>query len=587
MADTPEKRRKKQPKTEQDENAKPKKPKSNDTKEEVEVVQEKKPKKPKRAEEPVEEEEPPRKKKPKKPKPELEEEEVLIDIPTEETPLNGADRDADKENGVSPKKPKKKKKKVESEDEIEEKPQPKKPKGKSLKQSRRWDQEDLEVIEVEEEVSDEQAHSGKEDKSAHQVLDVEQVLALSDEEKVGIDYLTRVMPDEILRKIYSHLEPITIDQTATVCKRTNELLQERSIWKVYQPEWTYVTKEKFNKAHSRSAYAGLYNYEMNERRKAQERKEAAEYAQYLADTSEWAKGFMTLLLFNRSIDYLSLLSFILGTCFAAARCQETILWNWRLVLLPFYIPMLQLVLTPLAYDLSRWHFTSANVDEVTDSRIALWHISFATHRPYRGLIYLTNLALMIFWILLMVKLNDNLDGIPAGPLIIPWLLLLICIVLEQFTGWASGSDMSDGHWVDRVYVLIASVIMALLLLFVVFKLDAVITWSWYLVLIPLWVLFGFTLLFPFFSLMVASCSYSCRHSIRIVDAEDVGFGFGALFFCTLGISAPLFTWFILGELNLDGLAHRSWPVIFIPIFIMEALVIIGCGLVDFIYWLDH
>jgi len=484
-----------------------------------------------------------------------------------------------------------------------------KPKVRSLAQSRRWDQEDLEVIVPDEEGSDETdaedssadhgsgggsgahgggsgAHGGRVKQPA-QTLELDEVLALPDSEKAHLDWLTRVMPDEVLRNIYAHLEPPSVDRTAAVCRRTNDLVQERSIWKVYLPEWSYVTKERFNKAQSRNGFAACYNYEMNEREKTKRRIEQAEYEQWLSDQSEWAKGFMTIFLFNRSIDFLSLFCFILGTCFAAARCQEAITWSWRLVLIPFYIPMLQLMLTPLVYDLCRKYYTSSNIDEVTESHIALWHVTFVKYRPYRPLIYLTNLALLIFWILLMIKLNDNYDGIPAGPLIIPWLLLIIALILEQLFGWASGSSWGEGRWVDRLYVVISCLLIALELLFVVFKLDKVVTWNWVLVLVPLWVYFGFTLTYPLCTLFWASCSYSMRSNIRIVDAESISAGFGVYFFCISLILTPILTWFALTALNLDGYYHRSWPVVFIPIFIIEGLLIVGCGLLDLINWCDN
>jgi hypothetical protein len=515
--------------------------------------------------------------------------------------LNEADEVVIDMSGDAPpraRKPKKPKKKNPEREELEVvameessseegRKQKPKPKPKSLAQSRRWDQEDLEVIVPVEEVSEESEDEGANLGGHTQTLEILDVLAMPDSEKEELDWLTRVMPDEVLRKIYSHMEPVDVDRTATVCRRTNDMIQERSIWKVYLPDWSYVSKDKFNKAHTRSGFAACYNHEMQERRATKARIEAAEYAEYLQNQSEWAKGWMTMFLFNRSIDYFSVLCFILGTCFAAARSQEAILWNWRLVLLPFYVPMLQLMLTPLVYDLCRRRYTSANIDEVTDSSIVLWHISFVENRPYRPLIYLTNFAMLIFWIMLMVKLNDNLDGMPAGPLIIPWLLLLIALILEQMFGWASGSSWEDGRWVDRFFIIVASIIGALVMLLIVLKLDRVISWNWVLVLIPLWVLFGFAVIYPALMLFCAECSYSFRSNIRIVDAEGVGTGVGFHIFCVGLVFAPIFTWVLLTALNLDGTSHRSWPVIFIPIFIIEGLMLIGCGLVDFISWCDN
>jgi hypothetical protein len=575
MADTGEKKRRKpKPEAEPSEENPPRRrvPKDKGV-EETNGKLEKRSKKEKRAVDQVQDDviidmSPPRVKKLKKPKPEV--------MPINDASSSDSIGEASSDEEAKLKKPRSGKKKDGEKSKV-----------RGLAQSRRWDQEDLEVIVPQEEVSEESEDEGAAATGHTQTMEIEEALAMDDEEKAGMDWLTRVMPDEVLRKIYSHLDPVSVDGTAKVCHRTNDLVQEKAVWKVYLPDWSYVTKERFNKAHSRSAFASCYNHEMNEREKTRQRIEAAEYAQFLSDQSEWAKGFMTMLLFNRSIDYFSVLCFILGTCFTAARCQEAILWNWRLVLLPFYIPMFQLMLTPLVYDLCRRRYTSTNIDEVTDSSIVAWHVSFVRFRSYRPLMYLTNFALLIFWILLMVKLNDKLNGIPAGVLIIPWLLLLIALVLEQMSGWASGSSFSDGRWVDRVFIMIASVIVALTLILVVLKLDKVISWNWVLVLIPFWVLLGFTLIYPALMLFCASCSYSFRSNIRIVESEGVSTGVSLHLLCIGFIMAPILTWVVLTALNLDGTAHRSWPVVFIPIFIIEGLLLLGCGLVDFIYWCDN
>lgn len=187
----------------------------------------------------------------------------------------------------------------------------------------------------------------------------------------------------------------------------------------------------------------------------------------------------------------------------------------------------------------------------------------------------------------MVKLDDGYDAIPAGVVIIPWLILLLGIALEQMFGWSSGVTFWDGRVLDRLFLLLSSIQIAIILLFVVIKLDNVVSWNWYKVLIPLWVYFGFILVYPLIATTCAGCSYSARRNIRLADAEGACFAFSAHMWCIGFLAAPILTWFILAALNLDGNAHRSWAVVFIPIFIIDGLLIIACGVFDLIAFFDR
>lgn len=532
-------------------------------------------------------------KRPKKAEKEVEPEHVEIEMPAA--------------SEVPPRKPKKKEPKIQVEkidpkdlDSSDEEAarskanEKKKPsKINNLKVSRKWDQEDLEVVVPEDELSDEGPIEGSDEGNGSNrrtgptpILDHEDVLHMSDDEKSNLDWLTRVMPDEVLRNIYSHLEPVNVDGTALVCHRLNNTIQERDIWAVYKPEWGYVTEDRFARARSRAGFAACYNHEMSERQKAADRKEEAEWRTYLEEGSEWAKGFMTLFLFNRSVDYFSLFCFILGTCFAAARCQEAVTWNWRIVLIPFYIPMLQMWLTPLAYDLSRIYFTSDNVNEVTES-LTIWHAIIAKYRQIRVILYCFNLAFLVFFILLMIKLNDNLNGIPAGVTIIPWLLLLVICIEECIVGFMIRESYNASQYsVDRFIFCGSSLIAIPWLVMMVLKMDGVVTANWVVVLIPFYVLCAWWLFVPGFLFILYPCWYSLRDYSRL---SDRGSG-GTAFFVWLMISAmaivPFLTWAILCALNLDGYYHRSWPVIFIPLFVGEGLLFFGCLFTDFIVWLD-
>lgn len=463
-----------------------------------------------------------------------------------------------------------------------------------LQQSRKWDQEELEVVVPEDELSDEDAHEGASgEANGHRragptpLLDYDEVQHLDDDEKAKLDWLTRVMPDEVLRNIYTNLDPVSIDQSALVCHRTNNLVQERDVWAHFKADWGHVSKDRFSRARTRAGFAACYNHEMKERRLAAERKEEAEWRAYLEAGSEWAKGFMTLFLFNRSIDYFSLFAFILGTCFAAARCQEAITWNWRIVLIPFYIPMLQIWLTPLAYDLSRIYFTSDNIDEITES-LTVWHAIIARFRQVRQILYLFNLAFLVFFILLMIKLNDNLDGIPAGVTIIPWLVFLVIALEECIFGFLIGESYNESEYsVDRFFLAGLSFISIPWLIMMVLKMDGVVTANWVVVLVPFWVLMAWMIFVPGTLFVLYGCWYSLRDYSRLTGGGNgggTGFFIWAMFGC-MGI-IPILTWACLVALNLDGYYHRSWPVVFIPLFVGQGLLFFGCLFTDFIIWLD-
>lgn len=521
----------------------------------------------------------------------------------QEEPEVKEDVEIDLGDAAKPPRSKKKKRKAEVEEEVVESSLssstseeiPKKPKkAGGLAVSRKWDQEDLEVIVPDEEVSDEGGVVDSSEEGGKRVngrggapggegmLSMDEIAEMDDEEKQRLDWLTRAMPDEVLRNVYSFLDPLTVDGSALVCHRTNDLVQRRDIWAEYRPEWKYVRDERFKQCRKRSDFAACYNHEMKERRKAKERQEESEWRAYLEWGSEWAKGFMTLLMFNRSIDYLTVFMFMLGAAFSAARSQEAILWNWRIVLIPFYVILAQLWFIPMTYDLCRIYFTSSNVDDVTDS-LTVWHIISTKFRSVRPILYAFNFCSLVFFILLMIKLNNEFRLIPAGVVIIPLLVFLVIALEELTVGFMIGESWGDSSYsYDRCFLFGTSFFLIPFLIMIVLKLDNVVTANWVVVLVPFYILCAWFLLYPLACLILITCSYSNRDHTRL----DSGLGFFVWLMVNCMGTVPIFVFVLLTALNLDGFAHRSWPVVFSPLFVGQCLLLGGCFFFDFVVMLD-
>jgi hypothetical protein len=111
------------------------------------------------------------------------------------------------------------------------------------------------------------------------------------------------------------------------------------------------------------------------------------------------------------------------------------------------------------------------------------------------------------------------------------------------------------------------------MLFLALKLDGAVAWDWYIVLVPFWVMMCMIVCTTF--VMVCSCCSFCSDNSNLMS--DRWFYFWMCVACWAFLLVPFLVWVTLIAQNLEGDApERSWREIFVPIYIVEALLLGGC-----------
>lgn len=268
------------------------------------------------------------------------------------------------------------------------------------------------------------------------------------------------------------------------------------------------------------------------------------------------------------------------------RAEGAVDWTWRNTLTPIYIPIFQLALTIPSFDLARKTFGTALIDDRPGPKHAVWQFLFARYRKFRGMSYSLIMCLLIFFILLIIKLNgapNGETGLPLGVVLIPIFLLIAITASAPMTGCGT-SDTCCGSYrsaVDRLLMTGTMIVLFIVLLFITLKVDGVIQWDWYLVLIPLWILLCLIVCMPV-TLLCLSCCCDCWEDNSALLSDKWVF-WNICLLCWIFLLAPFLTWFSLISLNLEGEAPtRPWRVIFVPIYLVEALLFAGCIFGDFV-----
>jgi hypothetical protein len=468
------------------------------------------------------------------------------------------------------------KEKVETSDEAsksEEKPKPQRNLGRSgrdnLKKS--WKEDDLEIIIPD---SEEGSTDSSQDDGAG-------VVGASD----GVDYFARV-PDEVILNVYGYLDEQMIGRAAQVCGRWNSLTFDDDMWQEKAQAWGYIPKNQLAPGRERTFYVQKFQEQKSRQKAAELAAERNRKDTKKRGAADLTEVFLYLFFFNRVVDYISIFCLILTTIFATLKLEGAVDWTWRNTLIPIYIPIFQIALTIPSFDLARKTFGTALIDDRIGPGHAVWQFLFARYRKFRGMTYSLIMCLLIFFILLIIKLNgapNGETGLPLGVVFIPLFLLILITFTAPLTGCGT-SDTCCGSYrsgVDRIIMSGAMIVLFLVFLFITLKVDGVIQWDWYIVLIPLWLLFCLIICMPVTLLCLSCCCDCWEDNSRLLSDKWVFWNICML--CWVFLLAPFLTWFSLIALNMEGDAPtRPWRIIFVPIYLVEVLLFAGCILGDFI-----
>jgi len=260
------------------------------------------------------------------------------------------------------------------------------------------------------------------------------------------------------------------------------------------------------------------------------------------------------------------------------------------VFIPFYVIILQMLYLPILYDVANCYFDKDFEDDLSPEKhtccspvfyFIMFVLTLGIHsnRLKRTLVYSASVTVSAFLIMYGIK-----AGFYENNNSFPWWAVFFPLLVETGYGlWVlicGGNDLEpiwiDQKWIDRILGCIVAVLMLLFLIFTFLKLDNHLDFTWYQVLVPLFIVKGFLVFIPLFLTIWVGCfrsSYLRRKTRWHKESPVLCMVSVVLIVLVL---VPLLTFEILLAQRAEGDNHLNYKLIFTPIFIIEGCSVVGC-----------
>jgi len=300
--------------------------------------------------------------------------------------------------------------------------------------------------------------------------------------------------------------------------------------------------------------------------------------------------FMMATGFGRPFEWLITLLLILVTIFAVLKLDGVIHWSWFYVFIPFYIIVLQMIYLPILYDCLSVYFEKDFEDDLSPEKHVccspvFYYIIFVltlgtnSNGLKRSLVYSVSGTVSAFLVMYGIKAGffENDPSFPWWGVFFP-LLIECCFGLFILIHGGGTLDKlwEDDKWIDRVLACLVIFMLFIFFIFTFLKLDDHISWTWFKVLSPLFIMKGFLVLIPLVLTIWVGCFRSSylRRKTRWHQESPV--------FCMVSVVliilvlVPLLTFEILLAQKAEGSNHLNYKLIFTPLFIIEGCSVVGC-----------
>jgi len=409
-----------------------------------------------------------------------------------------------------------------------------------------------------------------------------------------------MLPDETMYKIWGFLDAKSIGHAASVCQRFKKMSYDVPLWKerATKENWDsnrapYSHQRSLPDIVTRSYYVKKFlSFQQREKDAAASR--LTELKNRLKQRDQENSGRILLATcFARPYEWLMALTVLWITIMAVLKLDETIDWEWKYILIPLYIVVLQLMCAPVCYDAisSKFSYTFEDELDPDDNHLCgpiFFFLAFIvplnnlTHRGIRRLrLFPITFGLALFLIFAMIRVAGA-EGMKWWAVFIPLnIAILWVMLLVLFAGY--DSCFSDDAKMDRILISIGLLLVVLFFIFLGLRMEDVITWRWILVMTPLFILKGLAVVIP---TILSICTYYCdaRGSYWLEDRTRWANHAGSYCMGVLGIAilllGPLLTFEVLLAQRLDETIDTSYKLIFIPLFIIEGFGICGCCIVN-------
>lgn len=407
------------------------------------------------------------------------------------------------------------------------------------------------------------------------VMVFEEESSMEVEEEVSV---LELLPESVVNRIFDSLSNEELSKLGSTNKHFLKLAWRPELWVHRIENLTQMSLERRNDCLSsmaltrddcRLAVVTALRLNNTERHRLQVNLRMAQIDMKHQKRRDCFISALIILFLNRSNDYLGFLSFFLGIFLVIFKLDERIVFSWRLVLLPFIIPLLQFNIILLYYDFLRYFYDDVGKP---GRKTGVWRFLLVRRRIFRFTTYTLVACLNLSYIFLMIKANETMDGIHVAAVLVPLMVIcvgyIITIILGEF-------DTASGY--DKTLIILPFFWILLQLVFLIIRIEEHVLWPWVYTLIPTWIAFCLTIIMPIFTVFALCCS--------CVDEGIVGRSGSSLVIGTLAlwiaILTPTVAFVAMTVIQLDATeVIRSWLVTWSPLLVLLFVLLVSCGFLE-------
>jgi len=433
------------------------------------------------------------------------------------------------------------------------------------KNEKNWDEDDLEIIIVTSGSSEEV----KLNKKKKVVMEEPE----SDDEKPSILTLNN-LPREVYVKMLSYLDVEDIVKISLLSKRYYRVTEREEVWDYRYNRWmiNFNGDDDVNK--NRYFYLKQYKIHLAAVKAAEERDRRERAIARKNRNLDSMDLIMKAVWYNKfTFDFLAATCIALWTVLMPLKLDRIIDWSWHYIYFPWYVFIIHFLIGISTLDIISFCYADEGLRTFMYKTISdgySFMVIFAKTQIFRGIIYLTAACFLSFFMLIAEyhqshSFPEHIIWIPVAILLIGWLLTFCtgCGQFNRFCTCRSG---------ERYLFIVPWCYMVWLFIFLWVKSTDLVTFSWGVALLPLWIIFGAAFLMS----VTGGFFFLC-------DGGGEKYLVGLMAFGYISILAPLLVWLAFIVDNLESMLHsgeipRPWIIAFIPGYIIQIIIFIICGL---------
>jgi len=274
-----------------------------------------------------------------------------------------------------------------------------------------------------------------------------------------------------------------------------------------------------------------------------------------------------------TFDYLSIVCITIWTILMPLKLDNIIDWSWHYIYFPWYVFLVHFLLGIIAFDLISLFLSDDGYRTLSGKQVGKGYNFmrlFAMSQFFRGIVYFTAATFLSFFIL--IAEYHQTHSFPEQIVWIPIWLFIIAWFIAIVTGCGLYKFRNCCRDKERLLLVLPIGYFIWAFVFIWLKATDLTTMAWEVVLIPFWIIFG-----SGFIVSIIGMLYLCCGGGR----EKFPLGLLSVSFMIMLPSFLALLTMVCENLNnqlLQGEIVRPWVLVFIPIYVVQIVFFIACGL---------